>query len=145
MRHDHYCLIIFVTQAEEQIVKLFLCPGVKISLRFIGKKDCRTVDQSTRYGYPLLLATRKFGRLVSQTLAQAEFIQKLCGMLLRIFSGAACDKGWYHYILQSGELRKKMVKLEYEAESEVSELRKFVSFEFQNIYTVNYQRSRIRS
>ena len=57
MGHDDYGLAIFVPKTEKELVELILGLRIKVSGRFIGKKDRRFIDKSPGYSYSLLLSS----------------------------------------------------------------------------------------
>ena len=120
---DHECLVHLIAQVEKELVQFFLIFGVQATRRLVRKDNGRVVDQRTGNRYALLLAARKFVRLVGHPVGEIHEVEDLLRSFLhrgRLFTG---DQGRDHHVLQGGKLREKLMELEDEADVPVTESR----------------------
>ena len=115
-----------VAQVEEELVQFFLVFGIQASRRFVCKDDGRVVDKGAGNGYALFLSPRQFVRFVRHPVGQIHEVEDLLRSLLRrsrFFTGDQCGD---HHVLQSCELRKKLMELENETDVPVAECCQFL-------------------
>ena len=77
MRHHNDGQLLLVVEATQKFQNVRGRFRIEVPRRFVGKKEARTGDQRSRYRRPLHFAPREFVRAVTQTMRQADKIEKL--------------------------------------------------------------------
>ena len=90
---------------------------------FVCQNNCRIVNQSPRYRYPLFLTSRQFIRFMRSPVNQSHEIQNLHGTVICLFGRNACNEGGNHHIFQCRKLRQQLMKLENKTDILITERR----------------------
>jgi hypothetical protein len=68
--------VLLLAGLAQKVDDLLLVADVDVGRRLVGKDQLRPVGQRPRHRHPLLLAHREHGRLVGQTVLQADALQQ---------------------------------------------------------------------
>ena len=127
----------FLTQAKKQAVQLFLIMGIQISGWFVGKNDCRIVDQRPGNCHTLFFTTRKLRRFMVKTVIEFKDREQLFGPWFYLFPAPSCDISRNTNIFKGWKLRKQMVELKYETDLLVPETGKFRFVIGKNVFLID--------
>lgn len=144
MCDDDESLLVLVPQVEKKLMQFLCVLRVKVTGRFIRQDHCRAVDQGPGHRHPLQFASRKGRRPVVKTIRQSKVDQYFSGFCLCLLPAASSNIGWYARILQSRELRKKMMELKDKADLLVPEVGQFFIRQQVNLRPFDGNRSFIR-
>ena len=133
-----------ITQVKEELVQFLLVLGIEGARGFVGKDDGGVVDECPCHSHTLFLATREFGGLMLDAVAEVQIVEQFLGAHLCLLFALASDEGWNADVLQRRELRQELVELEDEAEVLVAEMSKFLVFETGHIDAVNANGASVR-
>ena len=122
-----------ITQVEKELVQFSFMFGVERARGFVSQNDRRIVDEGTCYCHTLFLTARQFCRLVLCSVTQIEEIEQLFGTVSSLFLALPCNEGWDAHVLQSRELRQKLMKLKNETQLLIAETSQFLVFETSDI------------
>ena len=133
MGNDDESLAQLATKVKEEAVQFLLILRIEAARRLVGKDDLRTVDQSTGYGYTLLLATRKFRGLMGSTGGKSQIIEHLHCTATGIGHACTVDERRHHNILHGSKLGQELVELKHEAHVLVAEGRELLLVVHSNV------------
>src|SRR5580700_1335977 len=97
---------------------------IEISGRLVGQHQARTLNHRSRYRHPLLLATGKFRRPAMKLVLEPDHLENLLGPLPRLAFGHARDQRRHHHVFERVEIGQQIMKLKYETELMVAEIRR---------------------
>jgi len=124
MRDDDHAVAAFVVELEEEVDNPVTAGGVEVAGGFISEEERRVVAQGAGDGDALLFAAREFRGPMMQARAEADLVEQM-----RALGGIAMagePRGELD-VLECGELGKKMIGLEDEANGEIAPRRELAA------------------
>lgn len=114
--NDHECLLLGLAQLGDQRVEALAVTIVQIPGRLVGQDDGRFIDEGTGNRNTLLLAAGELGRAMGHPFGESHFGEEAHRPQLGLLLIRPVQQAWHHNILERGELREQVVKLENESE-----------------------------
>src|SRR5919106_1645463 len=101
--------LVFLVELKQQLLHFLSNTQVQRPGGLIGQHELRLQNHCTRYGDPLLLATRQFSRPVADAILQTDEFQQLFGLSLGVSSFDALNQSGKHDVFQSGKIRQQVM------------------------------------
>ena len=127
--NDYKSMLECVAEVKKQAVKFVAVLAVEVSRWFVGKYHRRRIYQRPCYCHTLLLASRKFCRLMGETVAKIKETKKFCSAFFGIRLVHAANHCRNTYIFHSGKLWQQVVKLEYKTDILVAKISQLLGVE----------------
>lgn len=131
MGHQHQGSSGGLVQLEKHGDDAFAGLAIQVAGGLVGKEDFRAVDESTREGDTLLLATGELCGIMVEAVAQAHASEEFHSEVLHLPSTSELFGD--HHVLQSGERGDKLEILEDEADVITAHAGAFIFSKFSEV------------
>src|SRR2546422_2873628 len=140
VRYHHQDGLLPLVQLEQQRSHHIGRRLIEVARRLVAEQQKRLPDQGTRQRYALLLAARKLGGAMVQSVGQPHLLEQLArprrvaGMIVR-------DQGRNQHVFEHRALRQKAMVLEYGADQLVSGRRQLLLGQLEGVLSAQGHRA----